>query len=159
MIVKQQVEQVAQVILGGGTESYIIYGHIYTNGLGNSKNLTPDALVIFTNIRTGDGNATYADDTGYYSYDLADMNNSYMSGDEIKITATNGMDIMVTNITVVGNSSEEIDITIDPVSGSMPRPHATPQVGEMPTAEPDLVVTDISFSDDKPLRNAKTFIK
>ena len=131
--------------------SYIIYGHVYTNGLGNSKNLTPNALVIFTNMRTGDGNATYANETGYYSFDLAEMNNSYMSGDEIKITATNGIDIMVTNMTIVGNSSEEINIVIDPIPDSMPRPHASPQPEPIGIVEPDLVVVNISFSEDKPL--------
>lgn len=77
-----------------GTGSYHVYGYVYDPD-GTPVN---SSLMIVTNMRTGDGNATWTDENGYYRFNLAEMNNSYQIGDEIKVTGLDGMNIG--NITI-----------------------------------------------------------
>ena len=95
---------------GGDASYYYVYGHVYDpDGMPVNS-----SLVIVTNMRTGDGNATWTDENGYYSFNLAEMNNSYQIGDEVKVTGLDGINIG--NITInigTGNPGTRADVTLN----------------------------------------------
>jgi len=103
-------EQTGESESGSGDGSYYVYGHVYDpDGMPVNS-----SLVIVTNMRTGDGNATWTDETGYYHFNLAEMNNSYQIGDEIKVTGLDGINIG--NITInigTGNPGVRADVTLN----------------------------------------------
>lgn len=147
-----------------GTEENSVENYIVWGTLVDKYGVPVDtAIVVAVNMDTGNSTWVYGEN-GTYSLDLAEINGSVSVGDEIKLIASNGICISNFTFTVEGNSSKRIDFVLDPeepVSPEIGNPFnpdnpfehnsSSPEM-VMPEYKPDMIITELSFSDDRPIQ-------
>ena len=138
-----------------GIESYTVWGTLV-----DKYGVPVDtAIVVAVNMDSGNSTWVYGEN-GTYSLDLADINGTISVGDTIKLIASNGICISNYTFVVEGNSSKRVDFVLDPEEPNPPEignphnPFENSSSPEMITPEfkPDLIITELSFSDDIPVQ-------
>lgn len=149
---------------GSSIENYIIYGTLV-----DKFDVPVDtAIVVAVDLDTGNSTWVYAEN-GTYTLDLVDINGTVNVGDTIKLIASNGICISNYTFVLAEPNPLRVDFILDPEEPTPPdmgnpfNPHnpfeynssefnsSSPEM-ITPEFKPDLIITELSFSDDRPVQ-------